>query len=108
MPDTERLAALVAESRSIDRVRDATRLREIFAEAALLVDRKAQPKKWAAFRSMDAQVSENIDPAASPAAYREAPTELPKICTTAAQAHDRVADWIGRAAVGRSDHEKNR
>ena len=32
---------------------------------------------------MDAQLSENIDPAASPAAYCEAPTELPKICTTA-------------------------
>ena len=65
-------------------------------------------EEWTAFRSMDAQLSENIDPAASPAAYREAPTELPKIFTTAAQAHDRVTDWIRRAAVGRSDHEKNR
>jgi len=74
LPDAERLAALVAESRSLDRVRDAARLREIFAESALLVDRKAQPKKWAAFRSMYAQLSGNIDPAAALAAYREALT----------------------------------
>ena len=74
MPDAERLAALVAEYRRLDRVRDSARLREIFAEAAVLVDRQAQPKIWAAFRSMYAQVSSDLDPAAAVDAYREALT----------------------------------
>ena len=73
-PGAEKLAALIAESRGLDRVRDAARLREIFAAAAPLVDRQAQPKKWAAFRSMYAQVSQELDPASALAAYREALT----------------------------------
>jgi len=74
MPETDRLAALIVESRSLDRVRDSPRLREIFNEAGSLVDRKVQPKKWAAFRSMYAQLSENMDPAEALSAYRDALT----------------------------------
>jgi CHAT domain-containing protein len=74
MSGSERLAELVAEYRGLDRARDAARLRDIFAEAATLVDRQAQPRKWAAFRGMYAQVSEAIDPASALAAYAEALT----------------------------------
>lgn len=73
MAEPERLAALVAELRSLDRTRDAPRMREILAAAAQLVDRHAEPKKWAAFRTMFAQLSE-ADPAAAVAAYRDALT----------------------------------
>ncbi len=73
-PGADRLALLIAESRTLDRTRDAGRLRQIFAEAALLTDRAAQPQKWAAFRSLFAQLSENLDPSSALTAYRDALT----------------------------------
>lgn len=74
MEAAERLALLIAEYRSLDRNRDQARLREIFLEAATLVDRAAQPKKWAAFRSMYAQMCEGSDPEEALHGYRDALT----------------------------------
>ncbi len=71
---SERLALLIAEYRTLDRNRDQARLREIFSEAAALVDRAAQPKKWAAFRSMYAQMCGDSDPEQALQGYRDALT----------------------------------
>ncbi len=70
----DRFAALVAELQRLDPERDNARMREILAEAAGLVDRKAEPKKWAALRSRYAWCSETADPAAAVQAYGEALT----------------------------------
>ena len=74
MEAAERLALLIAEYQTLDRNRDQARLREIFLEAATLVDRAAQPKKWAAFRSMYAQMCEASDPEEALRGYRDALT----------------------------------
>ena len=74
MADSDRLSGLIAESHTLDRARDQARLREIYSEAAMLVDRHAQPKKWAALRSMYAQLTEDADPAGAMCAYRDALT----------------------------------
>ncbi len=71
---SERLALLIAEYKTLDRNRDQARLREIFSEAAALVDRAAQPKKWAAFRSMYAQMCGDSDPEQALQGYRDALT----------------------------------
>ncbi len=72
MPDPERLAALISEYRRLDRLRDALPRRQILTEAAQVVDRQAEPKKWAALRSMFAQMSESDNPEAAVAAYQDA------------------------------------
>lgn len=71
MPDPEILTALISEYRSLDRTRDAPRIRDILRQAAQLVDRQAEPEKWAAFRSLYAQLFENDDPNEAIAAYRD-------------------------------------
>ena len=74
MEAAERLTLLIAEYKTLDRNRDQARLREIFLEAATLVDREAQPKKWAAFRSMYAQMCDASDPEEALHGYRDALT----------------------------------
>jgi hypothetical protein len=69
-----RVDALIEEYSRLDRTRDAARMRGLLAEAAPLIDRQAKPKKWAAVRSLFAQLSEELDPAAAAAAYEEALT----------------------------------
>ena len=67
-------ALLIAEYKTLDRNRDQARLCEIFLQAATLVDRAAQPKKWAAFRSMYAHMCEASDPEEALHGYRDALT----------------------------------
>jgi CHAT domain-containing protein len=74
MPNPDRLAALLAEYRSLNRERDAPRMRQVLAEAAPLVDRQVSPKMWASMRSLYAQLSASVDPEAAIAAYEDALT----------------------------------
>jgi tetratricopeptide (TPR) repeat protein len=74
MADNERLSALIAEYRALDRSTDAAKMRPILAEAAQLVDRAAEPKKWAAFRSMFGKVADEEEPEAALTAYLDALT----------------------------------
>ena len=67
-----RLQSLLAELAALDLERDAERGRELLAEAAQYLDRVAEPRRWAALRSRYAALSEEIDPAAAAAAYRDA------------------------------------
>ncbi|HEY3742346.1 MAG TPA: hypothetical protein VGL53_20995, partial [Bryobacteraceae bacterium] len=69
-----RFADLIAESRTLDRDRDFARLAEIYEEAATLVDHAAEPKKWAALRSMAGGVEMGHGPLRAIAAYRDALT----------------------------------
>lgn len=71
MPGSDTLTALMAEYRRLDRAHDASRIREILRQAAPLVDRHAEPEKWAAMRSQYAQLSENDDSIEAVAAYRD-------------------------------------
>jgi len=72
MPNNERLSALIAEYRALDRSTDAAKMRPILAEAAQLVDRAAEPRKWAAFRSMFGNVADQEEPEAALAAFLDA------------------------------------
>lgn len=67
-----RLGALVAQLGSLDPVRDSGKVRELMAEGSALVDRALEPRRWAAFRSRYASLSETVDPVAAIGAYREA------------------------------------
>ena len=67
-----RLKSLLAEYETLDPECNSVRIRELMEEGAGLINREAQPKKWAAFRYRYAQVSEEVDPSAALAAYREA------------------------------------
>jgi len=69
-----RYAALMAEFQGLDREHNASRAREILAEAADLVDQAAEPKKWAALRGLYGQFAEQADPRGAVAAYRDALT----------------------------------
>lgn len=51
-----RFSDLIAESRTLDPARDFARLADIYEEAATLVDCAAEPRKWAALRSMAGRV----------------------------------------------------
>jgi CHAT domain-containing protein/tetratricopeptide (TPR) repeat protein len=66
-----RLKSLLAEYETLDPECDSVRIRQLMEEGAGLIDREVQPKKWAAFRYKYAQVSEEVDPSAALAAYRE-------------------------------------
>src|ERR1700680_677983 len=74
MANSERLAALIAAWQSLDPAKDAAKLSAIMAEAATLVDRAQQPKKWAAFRCMFGGCASQDEPRAALAAYRDALT----------------------------------
>lgn len=67
-----RLSALLAQLDSLDPVRDSEKVREMMAEGSVLVDRALEPRRWAAFRSRYASLSETVDPVAAIGAYREA------------------------------------
>ena len=67
----DRLAAIYAEFKSLDPSQDLPRILDILAEAATLIDRNAEPKKWAAYRLMYAQRAQDVDPDAAIAAYRD-------------------------------------
>lgn len=75
---TLRLEALLEEFKSLDEDLDENqeRLRAIFGEGSLLVDKLEKPEKWAAFRFKYAQFSETADPYAALVAYREAYSAL--------------------------------
>jgi tetratricopeptide (TPR) repeat protein len=72
VPDAQKLAALMAEYQSLDRTRDAPRIRQILEEAIPEVDRTAAPKRWAAFHSLLGQLREGIDHRGALEAYRKA------------------------------------
>jgi len=72
MTPPEKLAALLAESKTLIPPKDSARLCSIYAEAATLVDRKEKPKKWAAFRMMYGQAADQTDPQGALQAFREA------------------------------------
>jgi CHAT domain-containing protein len=74
MDASVRLAQLIAEYQSLDLDRDKLRLREIFSEAAGLVDHAEKPMKWAAFRSMYAQTCDTSAPDEALRGYRDALT----------------------------------
>ncbi len=71
MSNADRLAAIYSEYQTLDLTKDSARILEILSEAATLIDRTADPKKWGIFRLMYAQAAESVDPAAAIAAYRE-------------------------------------
>jgi tetratricopeptide (TPR) repeat protein len=68
------LEELLSEYRSLDRAHNPQRVREILGQAAPLMDAKAEPKKWAAMRSMYAKLSSNVDVDAAISAYEDALT----------------------------------
>jgi CHAT domain-containing protein/tetratricopeptide (TPR) repeat protein len=72
MPDAQKLAALMAEYQSLDRSRDAPRMRQILEQAIPEIDRTAAPKKWAAFHGILGMLREGIDPRGALEAYRKA------------------------------------
>ncbi|OQX05901.1 MAG: hypothetical protein BWK76_26855 [Desulfobulbaceae bacterium A2] len=72
MTASARVKSLMTEFQALDPEQDCARMREILAEAAGLVDRTVEPKKWAALRSKYAWCSEELDPVAAVQAYREA------------------------------------
>ena|ERR1019366_4254378 len=47
MSNAERLAAIYSEYQTLDSTKDSARVLEILSEAATLIDRTAEPKKWA-------------------------------------------------------------
>ncbi|WP_374690950.1 hypothetical protein [Accumulibacter sp.] len=65
-----RLQSLLAELAALGKQRDAERARGLLAGAEQLLDRAAEPRRWAAFRSRYASLSEEVDPPAAAAAYR--------------------------------------
>ena len=67
-----RLQSLLAELAALNVQRDAERARGLLAEGAQLLDRVAEPRRWAAFRSRYASLAEEVDPPAATAAYRDA------------------------------------
>jgi CHAT domain-containing protein/tetratricopeptide (TPR) repeat protein len=72
MPDAEKLAALIAEFQSLDRTRDAPRMRQILEQAISEVDRTAAPKKWAGLHDFLGMLREGIDHRGALEAYRNA------------------------------------
>ncbi len=66
----DQLNNLLSEYNTLDPERDASRIRELMDQGSGLIDPKDQPQKWAAFRFLYAQFSEEVDPQAALAAYR--------------------------------------
>ena len=74
MANPERLTALIAEYRGLDPVREVARICPLLAEAAALVDREVEPKKWAALRGLYGRFATDLAPESALAAYLEALT----------------------------------
>lgn len=74
MPDSPELASLVAQYKQMDAAAEPERAKAILVRAATLVDRAADPKKWAALRSLFGDLAMRDDPTAAIAAYRDALT----------------------------------
>ena len=72
MSDVQKLDSLIAEYESLDRTRDAARMRQILEEAIPEINRSATPKKWAAMNSLLGQLCEGIDPRGALEAYLRA------------------------------------
>jgi CHAT domain-containing protein len=72
MPDAQKLAALIAEYQTLDRTRDAARMRQVLESAIPEVDRTAAPKKWAAMHSILGELRQSLDPRAALEAFRKA------------------------------------
>ena len=72
MPDTPKFQALMAEFRSLDRTREAARMRQLLEEAIPELDRTEAPRKWAALYSTLGQLREGTDPHGAVEAYRKA------------------------------------
>ena len=72
--DIERLNSLMKEYDALDKSQHPKQAAELLQEAGSLVDRAAEPEKWAAFRCLYAQYSENTDPVGAIEAYRDALT----------------------------------
>ena len=67
----ERLAAIGNEYQKLDPMKDSVRISRLLAEAATLIDRIREPKRWAAYRLMYAQAAGTVNPEAAISAYRE-------------------------------------
>ena len=74
MANPERLTALIAVYRGLDPVREVARICPLLAEAAVLVDREVEPKKWAALRGLYGRFATDLAPESALAAYLEALT----------------------------------
>lgn len=74
MPDSPELASLVAQYKQLDSAAEPQRAKAILARAATLVDRAADPKKWAGIRMLFADLAIRDDPAAAISAYHDALT----------------------------------
>ncbi len=72
----ERYRELLGEYDSLDKGAEPRRAAELLCEAALLVDKSSEPKKWAALNLLCAQFRESFDPGAALRSYRDALTAL--------------------------------
>lgn len=72
MQDTSALEQLITAYKQLDVAAQPQRAKELLTQAAAQVDRSAAPKKWAALRSLFADLCEHDDPVAAIAAYRDA------------------------------------
>lgn len=71
-PRATRLDALIRELESLNPERDGVRMCALLEEGVGLVDRGAQPQRWAGLRTWHAWLLEPVDPAGAMAAYRDA------------------------------------
>jgi tetratricopeptide (TPR) repeat protein len=74
MPDSPELASLLAQYKQMDVAAEPQRAKEVLTRAAPLVDRAADPRKWAGVRMLFADLALRDDPTAAIAAYRDALT----------------------------------
>ena len=109
MPDDSRLAALLAEYATLDPQRDAARLCALLAEAAPLVDRAAQPKRWGGMRFLYARLAAGTDAAGSLAAYQDVLTVFGPDETEAwTEAHYAIGSRHAPARADRSGRIRRR
>ena len=76
MTTDEKVAELFAESKTVSPESDKPRLLNLYSEIALLINRNAKPKKWAAFRMMFGQLAYPSDLPGALEAYRDAAPHL--------------------------------
>lgn len=72
MTAEEKVAALYAESKTLSPETDKPRLLALYSEIALLIDRHAKPKEWAAFRLMFGELAYPADLPGALQAFRDA------------------------------------
>src|SRR5262249_20216182 len=72
--DESRLAELIGEYKQLDANANPQRAKAILREAAPLVDRETAGRKWAALRSLYADISSNDDATSAIEGYRDAIT----------------------------------